>query len=174
MACAKAQGWALAEHVPGGAEGQGEEGSGKKGLGERGSHSQRDLWALPGVLVEGCRGNRLRRKGQKQEQPGNSCTGPGGATSLPGPGGRWRVEGAAAAGPSVPVPQLLCHTEMITLVLPRGRCVGPPHPSPYANSPGTIMFSTFCRQGDSALTAHLVPRISAKPGVWRMGYTFIF
>lgn len=100
------------------------------------------------------------------------------------PGSRWRnkpagargtVEGGGCGGgPSVPVPQPLCLTKMVTLVLPRGRCVGPPHPSPYANSPGTIMFSTFCRQGDSARTAHLVPRISVKLGVWRMGYTFIF
>lgn len=71
-ACAKAQGWESAGHVRGGAEGQREEGSGKKCLGEMGSHPQRDPWALPGLLEQCCRGNSLRRRGQKQEQPGSS------------------------------------------------------------------------------------------------------
>lgn len=101
VACAKAQRWALAEHVPGGAEGH------RRGR-LREERSWRERQPLPEGPVDPARGPRGKLQGEQTQEEGaeagtawkllhgsrwrNNSAGARG-------GGQWGVEGAVAASP---------------------------------------------------------------------------
>lgn len=145
VASAKAQAWGQAGRVQGG-DCPKEEG-----------HSQRVLWAQPGVWGGALFGEETREEGTEagtawrlQSRSLANRGDVGGAGRGGSRGGAVRSLLPFPKG-TEPTPQHqsqepLCLTRTVAVVHPRGRCVGSPHLAACACAPCTVPFSVFRHQ----------------------------